>query len=169
MGIDSARATRLAALLRAERASLGSVLAEAAAAAGIEAPAGLVLRGAGDVVHDLYTGTERIMERVADEFDGGPPGGAAWHRELLRSMALDLPGNRPPLFRVTTAQALDEYLRFRLLYRNTYGFELQWTRLQPLLERAEATWTLVHADVSSFLAFLDALASTAPVPSSPAE
>lgn len=159
MATDAARAGRLAALVRAELASLSKVLAEAEAAGALTAPTGLVRRGAGDVVHDLYTGTERIMERVAQEFDGGPPAGAAWHRELLRSMSLDIPGSRPALLTAATVAMLEEYLRFRHLFRNTYGFELEWSRLSPLLTRAGETWAHVHADVHRFLGFLDAFAA----------
>lgn len=159
MGTDAARAGRLAAMLRAELSSLERVLSESDAAALLDDPTGLVLRGAGDVAHDLYTGTERMMERVADEFDGGAPSGSAWHRELLRSMALDLPGTRPPLFRASTEALLEEYLRFRHLFRNTYGFELDWSRLRPLLMRARTTWGHVQADATRFIEFLDLLAA----------
>lgn len=84
-------------------------------------------------MHDFYTEIERIFEKVAPELNGGVPAGPAWHRDLLDSMSLDLPGVRPPVLSGATAAALAEYLRFRHLYRNLYGFELDWARLAPLV------------------------------------
>jgi len=50
--------------------------------------------------------------------------------------------------------ALDEYLRFRHLFRNAYGFELDWTRIRPLLQRLGP----LHAAVTTALQrFCDAL------------
>jgi HepT-like protein len=80
---------------------------------------------------------------------------------LLSNMTLDLPAIRPPVLRVETAQALEEFLRFRHLFRNLYGFELEWPRLHRLLERLPEAWAAVDADLERFLAFLDAAAAGA--------
>lgn len=74
-------------------------------------------------------------------------------------MTLDLPGVRPPVLREETAHTLDEFLRFRHLFRNLYGFELEWPRVRNLLERLPAAWSKVEADLDRFLAFLDAAAT----------
>jgi hypothetical protein len=106
--------------------------------------------------HDFYTGCERIFERIAPELNGGLTQGAACHRDLLRAMTLELPGVRPPVLTPAAARALGEYLRFRHLVRNGYGFELEWARLEPLLRGLPAVFTAVRADLERFLAFLDA-------------
>jgi hypothetical protein len=72
-------------------------------------------------------------------------------------MALELPGLRSAVLTPATVRQLEEFLRFRHLYRNVYGFELEWTRLRPLLKRAEPTWAALRADVVTFLSLLDAL------------
>lgn len=150
---------RLAAAIRAELAQLARVVAEvdlALADFPSATPPPRELRGIGDIVHDFYTGAEHIFEKVATEVDGGVPAGAAWHRELLESMALDLPGLRPPVVTTGTARALEEFLRFRHLFRNAYGFELEWQRIKPLLGRAPGVWSTLDTDVKTFLSFLDA-------------
>lgn len=114
------------------------------------------LRGTADIVHDVYTGIERIFEKVAPELNGGVPAGPAWHRELLENMTLELPGLRPQVISRQTASELEELLRFRHRFRNMYGFELEWPKLRPLLERLPATWKRVETEVDAFLAFLDA-------------
>jgi len=118
------------------------------------------LRGIGDIVHDFYTGAERMFEKIAPELNGGIPAGPAWHRHLLESMMLDLTNIRPPVITPSTAQALAEFLRFRHLFRNLYGFELEWPRLRALLARLPATWRALESDLRTFLDFLDAAAGS---------
>jgi len=64
-------------------------------------------------LHSFYNGLERVMELVALEMDGGTLGGEAWHAELLRQMALELPSVRPAMLSPDTGQRLDEYRKFR--------------------------------------------------------
>jgi hypothetical protein len=150
---------RLAAAVRVEIDRIGAVVGEAEQALAdypAAEPPRRELRGIGDIVHDAYTGIERIAEKIAGELGGGVPAGPAWHRQLLEDMTLDLPGLRPPVLAPARAQALDELLRFRHLFRNRYGFELEWRRLRPLLERLPAVWRDTRADLERFLGFLDA-------------
>ena len=153
------RFARLAATVRGEVARIARVVTEAENAAKTFAqrtPELLELRGLGDVVHDFYTGLERIFEKIAPELGGGVPAGAAWHRDLLDSMALDIPSVRPPIVSSSTARQLHEFLRFRHLFRHLYGFEIEWPRLEPLLRKLPQTWEIVRADLEQFLSFLSA-------------
>src|SRR5262249_28072711 len=136
--IPSERFVRVAAVVRREIEHLERIVKEAEEAIADfrdREPPVRELRGIGGIVHDFYTGVERVFETIAPELNGGIPLGSSWHRELLENMTLDLPSIRPSVLRRTTAQALEEFLRFRHLFRNVYGFELQWTRLKPLVER----------------------------------
>ena len=93
-GDNKDRMARLAASIRSELDRLAAVVAEADLALGdfsATTPPMRELRGIGDIVHDFYTGIERIFEKIAPELNGGVPAGSAWHRELLESMALDIP------------------------------------------------------------------------------
>ncbi|MBI4703167.1 MAG: hypothetical protein HY744_18780 [Deltaproteobacteria bacterium] len=155
------RFARLAAAIRREIERIGAVVLEAEQALvelAQRTPPLRELRGCGDIVHDFYTGVERIFQKIAPELNGGLPAGAAWHRELLENMTLDLPGIRPPLLARDTARQLDEFLRFRHLFRNVYGFELEWPKLRGLLGRMAPAWQAVQADTQHLLAFLDAAA-----------
>lgn len=158
------RFARLEATLRDECASLERVVEEARSARDRFAesePGRLELRGIGDIVHDFYTGAERIFEKIAPELNGGLPAGPAWHRELLRNMTLDLPRIRPPVITRETARLLEEFLRFRHLFRSVYGFELEWPRLRALLERLPTAWGALHRDLERFVGFLAEAAQSA--------
>ena len=156
------RFVRVAASVRAERSQLARVVHEAVSAldqvSASAAPRTLELRGLGDILHDFYTGAERVFAKIAPELNGGVPAGLSWHRELLGNMTLVLPGIRPAVIRRETAHALEEFLRFRHLFRNVYGFELEWPRLRALARKVPRVWRLLNTDIERFLGFLDAAA-----------
>lgn len=159
----SERFVRLAAAVRSRRSQVAKIVDEARGASADFAegePPLLALRGIGAILHDFYTGIEHVFETIAPELNGGLPAGESWHRELLTSMTLDLPGIRPALIRKETARLLDEFLRFRHLFRNLYGFELEWPRVRELLTRLPAVWSEVDEDLARFSEFLDAAAET---------
>lgn len=124
-------------------------------------PTPLELRGLANLLHDFYTGIEKVFKRIAPELNGGLPEGDAWHRRLLENMAMDISGVRPAVLRQATAASLDEFLRFRHLVRNIYGFELVSDRLLDLARRVVPTWQDVHADLTAFAAFLEKMAGKA--------
>ncbi|TVR64874.1 MAG: hypothetical protein EA426_00295, partial [Spirochaetaceae bacterium] len=60
----------------------------------------------GSILHDFYSGMERIFRRIAEELNGGVPNSEQWHRDLLDEMTWEFEGIRPPV--------IDENLRDRL-------------------------------------------------------
>ena len=113
----------------------------------------------GSILHDFYTGIERIFRRIAEEVDGGVPAGEGWHRELLEVMSLELEGVRPAVLSGKLMRKLDEYLRFRHLFRNIYGFELEPRRLKSLAKGMNKTLMALKKAIGKFNKFLDELAS----------
>ncbi|MEW6750674.1 MAG: hypothetical protein AB1505_06820 [Candidatus Latescibacterota bacterium] len=112
------------------------------------------LRSRASILHDFYTGAERVFVRIAEELNGGVPRGEQWHRQLLRDMALELPEVRPPVVTADLAAALGEYLRFRHLFRNVYGFALDAERMRLLEERFDGVLGQLIAQVQSFGAWM---------------
>lgn len=163
MPAEPASVSALAARAREERANLARVVEELAHASSRLGPGPqevVIVHGVGGLLHDFYTGLEKIFSLVAPAMNGGLPQGEAWHRELLHSMTLDLPGVRPPLLSHHTEVKLVEYLKFRQVYRNMYGFSLKWPRVRELAEGAVALWPEVDSELIAFLEFLDALAAS---------
>jgi len=74
-------------------------------------------------LHNFYTGCERIFRLVASELNGAVPSGYDWHKRLLDRMSVERNG-RPVIVTRGTARRLEEYLAFRHVVRNVYGFEL---------------------------------------------
>ncbi|MHB1345843.1 MAG: ribonuclease toxin HepT-like protein [Thermoleophilia bacterium] len=114
-------------------------------------------------MHDFYAGLERAFEHLASSIDKSLPSGSDWHRELLRQMALDVPGLRPPVLASPTLHAVDEYLRFRHVVRNVYAFTLDPDRLADLVRRLRPAFEQTKADLLAFAQFLEQV-STEPDP-----
>ncbi len=87
------------------------------------------VRAQASLLHDFYTGLERAFCRIVQELNGGLPRSEQWHRDLLQDMALNLEGVRPAVITEGLRRDLIPYLRFRHLFRNVYGFELEAERM----------------------------------------
>lgn len=98
-----------------------------------EEPSSVEIRASASMLVDFYKGVEKIFEKIARNIDQQLPKGEFWHSELLRQMSQEFGSARPPIVTQALSKRLDEYLRFRHLARNVYGFHLQWERIKPLL------------------------------------
>jgi len=98
----------------------------------INEPDFIQMRAAGSILHDFYCGIERLFERIAVHIDGDLPKGDNWHMELLSRMVHSLEGVREAVISQDLSTKLKEYLRFRHLFRNIYGFHLRWYRFKNL-------------------------------------
>lgn len=90
------------------------------------------VRAAGSILHDFYCGIEKIFERIALSLDKEFPDGGNWHVELLLQMGKPEEDVRDKIISENLTAKLKEFLRFRHLYRNIYGFDLKWDRIKPL-------------------------------------
>ena len=109
-------------------------------------------------LHNFYTGCEKILQLVAVEINGGLPSGADWHKRLLDRMSERREG-RPAVLTRETATRLREFLGFRHIVRNLYGFELDPDRVAALVAGYPAVWAHVQTDVRAFVDWLRALAT----------
>ena len=115
-----------------------------------EKPSNFSLRAGGSILHDFYTGVEKILEDIAKEVDRRVPIGEGWHSELLHQMTLDIPGLRPPVISLNTEKRLREYLGFRHLFRKRYGFELEWGKMRRLLLNMPKMISSVEGEIKTF-------------------
>ena len=92
----------------------------------------IAIRAAGSILHDFYSGVEKIFERIALNIDHNFPEGENWHMELLLQMTKPYQGLRGPIISEGLYNDLKEYLRFRHLFRHIYGFEINWDRFGGL-------------------------------------
>ena len=112
------------------------------------------LRARGSILHDFYSGIERVFVRIAEELNGGLPQGEQWHLQIITDMSLEIPGVRPPVIDTALAEVLADFLRFRHVFRNVYGSPLQAERMPPLEERLPRVLASFLTQVRTFLAWM---------------
>lgn len=112
------------------------------------------VRARGSILHDLYTGIERIFRRISEELDGGPQRGDAWYSQLLRSMTIEVSGVRPPVVTPDLAGRLRDFLGFRHLFRNIYGDELDVERVALLEARLPEVLDDFETQIRTFLGWM---------------
>ena len=111
-------------------------------------------------LHHYYTGVESILERISRSFDGGLVLSGDYHRGLLRSMTLEIPDIRPSVISKELAEELDEYRRFRHMFRHAYGSELRWRKLEPLANGIDSLTENLQEKLSLFVRFVDKLSDS---------
>jgi hypothetical protein len=113
-------------------------------------PTEIELSALAATLHSFYSGAENIFKRVAVELDGQQGRGDAWHRELLLRMKTPTAA-RPALLSLELHDTLNEYLRFRHVFRNAYSFDLDWRKMSPLVLRMEETFQKLEESLDNFL------------------
>jgi hypothetical protein len=115
----------------------------------------LARRSMGSILHDFYTCCERIFRRLAIEMNGGLDETEQWHKALLYRMTLPLEGIRPAVISEELAAELDEYLAFRHVFRNIYGFELKGERIIRLSDRLAEVAASFNKEIGHFRRLLE--------------
>lgn len=108
----------------------------------------------GSILHDSYSCCERIFRLIVGEINGVIPLGFEWHRQLLNKVIHGIENKRPPVVSEMMASELEEYLEFRHVFRNIYGFELLGDRILRLKNKHG---TIFHDFIKEINCFLDKL------------
>ena len=102
---------------------------------------------------EVYSGIERIFERIANEIDKHSPKGDRWHTDLLTQVAERCP-ERPPVISESTQRQLGQLLRFRHKVNNIYGEELIYEKAEEHAKPIRELFTTVSEDLDTFISFL---------------
>lgn len=108
---------------------------------------------AAGLLENLYTATETVLVRIAQQF-GNNLRSDRWHSDLLRRMAIAIPGLRPAVISQEVYQRLDELMRFRHFKRYYFNLEYNWQRLYYLIDLVRALRPALAADFAAFRAFV---------------
>jgi len=112
-------------------------------------------------LHGFYAGIERLLEIIADGIDQSKPSDPHWHEELLRQMAAEIPGVRPPVLSLQARDRLDRYRGFRHVVRNVYTFNLDAQQIEVLIRQLPSTMEQVSQELLAFAGFLEQLVEEA--------
>jgi hypothetical protein len=102
------------------------------------------------VLHSFYNGIENILVLIFKHYDGQLPNGNKWHMELLdRAFISDK--NRKQIFSDESQKKLEEYLKFRHFVRHSYGFQLDWERMEDLINGINIFWETIKENINNFI------------------
>ena len=108
-------------------------------------------------LHSIYSGLERIFERIATAIDSSLPSGTNWHRELLNQMAIEVPGIRPAVISSDLKEKLEEYRGFRHVVRNVYTYRLKPEKIEGLVSMLNTVMAKIETDINGFAKFLQSV------------
>jgi UDP-hydrolysing UDP-N-acetyl-D-glucosamine 2-epimerase len=97
------------------------------------------------------TGSRAIIKEIEGFVHNNSEIACFWHKQLLYRMTLELKDIRPALISKELAASLDEFLTFRHLFRNIYGFELMGDRLNRLVEKFFTTADQFKKEIEDFI------------------
>lgn len=104
----------------------------------------------GSVLHSFYNGLENIFEIIAKNIDGIIPNGNKSHQELLHQMASEN-SKRNEILNEELYLKLREYATFRHFYRHAYSFQLNWEKMNPLIDNLQKVWNEVKLNLENFI------------------
>ena len=98
---------------------------------------------------DVYSGIERIFERIANEVDGHLSRGSRWHKNLLEQMTRQRP-ERQPVISHETFLLLESLLEFRHKINNIYAEELIYDNTEEHARNIERLYESFSDDLNMF-------------------
>ncbi|MBI5746644.1 MAG: hypothetical protein HZA13_06565 [Nitrospirae bacterium] len=105
----------------------------------------------GSILHDFYNTCERIFKWIAKDINGDFNPSEQWHKELLFRMTIKITDVRPAVISEELAADLNDFLQFRHLFRNIYGFELKSDLLDRLVDKFDQTALRFIEEIRKFL------------------
>ncbi len=102
-------------------------------------------------LHGYYGAVEAMFTRISRVVEGSLPKGADWHRDLLRSMSLQLPEVRPAVISQESEQQLLPLLSFRHFFRHAYSVTLDRARLLGHAERVLGVHARLREELAHFV------------------
>ncbi|HOL47816.1 MAG TPA: hypothetical protein PKX90_11835 [bacterium] len=104
----------------------------------------------GYILHNFYNGIENILKNIANVF-GNNIDKSIYHSDLLKKMIIEIKDIRPKVISENLYLKLVEYKNFRHFFRNAYLFELNWDKMQNLVEDFGNTVDMFFDELDNFI------------------
>ena len=102
------------------------------------------------LLQSFYNGIESIILLIFKGLEEKIPNDFHWHKKLLER-SFEVNEKRANIFKNENKELLTEYLTFRHFIRHSYGYQIKWQRLKPLINGVEEFWKLIEDDIKIFL------------------
>ena len=101
-------------------------------------------------LHNLYSTYEDLFKMVSVFWENSIDDDGAFHRNLLRRMALEIKGIRPALISDNTYRHLDELRGFRHVFRHAYSYGMDDERVTHLVTKVRSEKTHILNEIIEF-------------------
>lgn len=102
------------------------------------------------LLHSFYNGIENIILIIYKSIDEAEKESDKWHKSLL-DKSFESTDKRSRIFSEGLKDELGEYLSFRHFVRHSYGFQIIWGKMKPLVVNIEAVWGKIKIDLTEFI------------------
>ena len=106
--------------------------------------------GVAQILHSFYNGIEKLLLLIIKNSEIISIDVNRWHSELFIK-AFEPRQNSMYIIRPDLKETLNEYLKFRHVVRNSYGFSLLWTKMIDMVVNLENTWNMVRFDILDYI------------------
>ncbi len=131
--------------VRAEMENITTVLTEMERVQDMPQKELVVLVGLGAYLQSVYTGMENILKQLLLYEKIPVPNTPTWHKDLL-NLAVE-----HNLVTGETADKMGKYLFFRHFFAHSYGFLLDETKLEPLMDDIFDTYSKFKEEIIDHL------------------
>jgi hypothetical protein len=105
---------------------------------------------AAQVLHSFYNGVESVIVLFFKYLNEELPNDFKWHKKLF-DMAFGTNSRNIKIIRDAMKSKLEKYLLFRHFIRHSYGSELDWNEMGPLVKEIEDIWKVIKTDFEVFI------------------
>ena len=116
----------------------------------IKEPDFIEASAAGSFLQSFYNGNESIILLIFKALNENIPNDFHWHKKLFE-MTFENNDKRTAIYRCEYKEEFAEYLSFRHYFRHSYGYEIDWKRLKPLINGVEKLWENIRNDINKFI------------------
>ena len=116
----------------------------------LKTPDFIEMSAAALILHSFYNGIENILRFIIKYYDTKLPNDIKWHMELLERAFISNK-NRKEIFSIELQDTLEDYLKFRHFVRHSYGFQLDWERMEDLITGINNIWNKVRTNINEFI------------------
>ncbi len=98
----------------------------------------------------FYSGVENILKRISKYHQVPLPQGDTWHVDLFRYFCDPPKAPLPLLFEQHLAKKLAPYRRFRHVVHHSYGFQIEWERMDEGISNIRSNFTEIQAKLALY-------------------
>jgi hypothetical protein len=102
------------------------------------------------LLQSFYNGIENILLMIFKNNGEKIPNDLHWHKKLLEQ-SFESNEKRSSILKHENKELLIEYLSFRHFIRHSYGYQIDWKRLKPLISGVKILWELIEKDINDFV------------------